>query len=572
MPTVLDDNKLEEENQQAGGQGAVQTSSGASSQAGGTAGGGSAAGGGSEGAKSFADRKGTSSGSYTNLENYRRGNVQGGQQTTQRIADSATQKAEQADTSLTGEENRVTGELGNIQQSAQTEQQQAKDAVGGLKALEKGNEFSDRFQAYQTDIQEGLDTQGQSQQALGNLALQDQEQRTAQIQDANEYSSAVTQESGRQAALKRLADRPTYTKGQSALDTMLTGTKDNMQTLQQTREGIQARNLEGRQQELQSGLEQRKQDVMRAVELGIMGEGEAQGLLGQIQAEAANLRTGLETQRGELFNQINAAAQQDQMLNQDDALRQALGNRIVDTGSGQAVRMGNVNGQDVLVSMDKFLEANQSPGGNFIDTISNYGSAADIGLDQVSPEQATILNALTRMSGIAPEELEQQLIQGAELDNLGNLQSLNPEDALRYQSNVGMLQDSLDPGLASNFAGMQGLSGNTGLADHYSTHLKDATGDLLNDPNQEANWKAMLTPAQQAEFDTVLASERANLAETGQYNNNTFKRFTDMARANTSQRKATEDALRNIYGGTLTYEDLMSGITAAPGDGKAGIF
>ncbi len=564
MPTVLDKNKEEEQNQQDNGQEAVQTSSGAAAQAGGSS---------SQGAKSFADRKGTSSGSYTNLENYRRGNVQGGQQTTQRIADTATQKAEQADTSLTGEEGRITGELGNAQQTAQAAQDKAKQSLGGLKALEKGNEFKDLYQTYTADIQGGLDTQNQTQQTLDNLNLQDQEQSTAQIQDANEYSSAITNESGRQAALKQMADRPTYTKGQSALDTMLTGTSDNMQTLQQTREGVEARNLAGRQQELQSTLDQRKQDVLRAVELGIMGNDEAQGLLGQIQTEAASLRTGLESQREQLFRGIQGAADMDSLgENQISALRQALGDRLIDTGTEKAVRMGTVDGQDVIVSLDKFLEASGSPGGNFIDTVSNYGSVDDIGLGQVSPEQATILNALTRMSGASPEDIQQQLIQGAELDNLDNMQALNQEDALQYQSRVGMLQDSLDPSIASNFSSMQGLSGNVDLANHYGTHLKAAAGQLVASPGQEANWKSMLTPAQQQQFDSVLANAREEYAQTGAVRPNEFKMFTEMAKQNTSQRRATEDALRNLYGGNLTYEDLMSGIKAAPNDGKVTLF
>lgn len=501
MPTILDKNQEDAQNAQQNQQeGSIQTTTGSSSQAGGI--GGAPKAGPAQGG-SFAGREGSRSGTFTNLQNYTRGNVQGGQQTTQRLAGQSQQKAQAAEQARAGEEARVGGQLSNVQQQAQQKQDTARQALTNLSGLGKGQDFASQFQTYEQQLQEGVGTGRETQQGLENIQLQNQQDILAKAQEAQEYGQQLTSETGRQQALKRIAEKPTYSRGQSALDTLLTGTGQNMQTLKQQAQSVQEQDLVNKAQALETNLAQQKASIQSAVDMGLMDPGEAEGLLESIQNQAQTLRTNLINSRDALANQFKEAAQRETLSDPVAAVKEAYGDRVVDTSQGLAVDMGTVNGQKILVPINKFIEGSQL-GGNYIDVQSNYISPEQIKLSQVSPEDAIKLNALANLTGLEGEQLS-ELLAGTDtntLQELSKLQQLTPEQALSYKGTLGNLEGKLTPDLHENFR-------------------------RLADPNIVMN----LTEA------------------------------PELIR----QRKLIREAINNLYKGGISYEDLVNDLTPLQG-------
>jgi len=624
VPTIKDKNLLEEEQGQQAGGNSLQTTSGDSATAGGTTGGVSS-GQTQSGGGSFAGREGSRSGSFTNLRNYMEGNKRGSAQTTQKLQGASQQRSDTAQQNITGEQDRLTGATTGIQDTAMGKIGAASGAVTDFRALqddgtqpnqpeqapaqqeaqpqqaapEAGQPTAWQQQAtnLQGTIQSGVMAGDEAKRGLENVNVEGQVDRLGQVQEANEFARSLTSEAGRQEALKRVANRPnTYSRGESALDTALTGTDTNMQRLQQESQRVQAMNLQQQATDLETNLQTEKAKVMEAVNAGLIGTEEAEGLIGQIERNANEMKQELLASQAQLFANAESMAAADSVtgVGQVEALRRS-GVNVVDTLQGQMVDLGGGN----LIPVDKFMQANADPESKLGFDITNRLTAAqDIGLETVDRERAAKVNALANMlnlpvealEGVDSQQIQDMMAGNASIENIEGIQEFDPTDAMQYNSSVANLGDVFtNPAIGQNFERLKGVSGDVEGAQHYASNFQSARNDVFNEAKAGGgrtieSMLSRLDPQQQEGFRNAAAEYQKQAAAVDAYRNsfagrrqptlpkelsrsfnaasnalgNATRSVVDQGLTNAQTKNAAISALQNSYGKGISYEDIRT--------------
>lgn len=154
----------------------------------------------------------STSGRFTNIQNFIRANQSGqiGQQVGQKVG----QEAEKAKGVLSQASSAFNQQAEASRQAIQQSKQQAEQAIQNIKNTQEDQ------QAAVEQVRQGLATQYQGPETLGQEV-----QIAGQAQNLQQLGQAARSEGGRIALLRRFfgADRPTYSTGQTRLDNLLLG-------------------------------------------------------------------------------------------------------------------------------------------------------------------------------------------------------------------------------------------------------------------------------------------------------------------------------------------------------------
>jgi hypothetical protein len=550
MPVVLDknlDEAKEEEQQdqqqpQQAAQGGIQTSAGQTAQAGASAGGGA-------GGQFAGKKKGTGSGRFTNLQKYVQGNVQSAKQTSGRLAEGVENPAEQIESQITGQQQEQVGQIEAAGQAAQKEIGEGQQAFTSFKELEAKaptSQFSNIYKEIGEASQAGQNVQNQ----LGDIQAEGVQDFTTQIQDVEEQAQALTTERGRQAALQRMAERPTYTQGQSALDTLVTGGGEAGQRLVQAQEAVQQRALSDDLTNYQSTLQTEKDRILGEVQSGLRSPEEGQGLLDQIDAEIGNINTQLQQRETDFRNQLTQMVEEDQISDLGLLADRGVGGLDVFRAADGEVRVNigtDANGRPLSVpasSLQRFIDVQS-------DNIDRDFTEAEL-----DPQAVARRNFLQR--AMAGEEFNEAALQ----EELA-AQGLDPNSLVNFQSRVGDLESTLGQDLYSGV----GAVSNTAYDPNFESDLQNVInvateqgGTTERSASRRDAIKGYLTPAQQAEFDQAFADYQRIYDGRGPQFSDAGRKFIDLSNqavANMQQQQAIRQAIQNKYGGALNYDDIL---------------
>lgn len=255
------------------------------------------------------------SGQFTNIQSYLQANKQGAQQLGQNVAQKTGQKAAAGLQTLSQAKQES---LQGVQQQAQQGQQAQQQAQQAVQNIRQGQQQADYGQLEQ-QARQGLSDQ--YKKSVEESQFKNLQNLTNKQQEFKDLAQQTRTSTGQQAILEREFKRPTYTQGQSRLDTLLLGSsKEGQQGLSKARQELSQYNPElqrsigqfeqertNKAEQLNQGMQQLQQRIADATNQGVDASADI-SLYAQLkqQADQLNAQRAAETKQITTDDALNA--------------------------------------------------------------------------------------------------------------------------------------------------------------------------------------------------------------------------------------------------------------------------
>lgn len=406
--------------------------------------------------------KGTTSGRFTNIQNYIQGNRQASQGLAQNLGQKVTQSVESTKQNIGKSAQATEQDLKSVGDAVKAQQEAAKQSVAKLAQYEAAPDLNLEEEA--TRLQGGLSTGYKDQ--VGNINLKDQQNLLKSVQDIQEVGKSTANDAGREALVTRYLGNPQYNKGQKRLDTLLLGgTKENLAELGKARQATRTLNPE-----------------LQRTEEAILAKKQAATQELDAQREALNKSIADQTSQ---FSDEELAAMQQQAMSSSGLIPQGMQDGLVTEGPG--IPLGGKLAPNQTLAQRLQLAAQQA-------NIQNQQDASQFTEDEIRTalgDAQGLLNIKGNKVEILPGSGTyvdiNQLAPGlaAQAKMQANLQNINPE-ALGRLNLLRTLSGQAELAGSDQFQG--GV--NNQISDQFKSNLQklrsqvEAKGGLKAQQNQ----------------------------------------------------------------------------------------